>query len=72
VLGFLAGLIATVSSEALLLSMQKFIFHNSIQPHFIYWVIAPLGSAIFISALGVLCCRPVVTTPPMVVLREAA
>ena len=72
VLGFLAGLIATVSSEALLLSMQKFIFHNPIQPHFIFWLIAPFGSAIFIGALGVLCCRPVVSTPPMVVLREAA
>jgi putative ABC transport system permease protein len=72
VLGFLAGLIATVSSEALLLSMQKFIFHNPIQPHFIFWLIAPVGSAIFIGALGVLCCRPVVSTPPMVVLREAA
>ncbi len=72
VLGFIAGLIATVSSEALLLSMQKFVFHNPIQPHFIYWLIAPLGSALFIGILGVICCRPVVTTPPMIVLREAS
>jgi putative ABC transport system permease protein len=71
VLGLLAGIIATISSEALLVSMQKFIFKNPIHPHFIYWLIAPLGSAVFISALGVVCCRPVVTTPPIVVLREA-
>lgn len=71
VLGLLAGIIATISAETLLFAMQKFIFKNPIQPHFIYWLIAPVGSALFISILGVLCCRPVVTTPPMVVLREA-
>ena len=72
VLGGIAGIIATISSETLLFSMQKFIFHNPVQPHYIYWLIAPLGSALFISSLGVLCCRPVVVTPPMVVLRESA
>ncbi|GGY73209.1 hypothetical protein GCM10011613_17850 [Cellvibrio zantedeschiae] len=72
VLGLLSGLIAVVGAESLLLSMQKFIFKNPMQPHFIYWLIVPFGSAVFISVLGVLCCRPVVTTPPMVVLREAS
>ncbi|MET0357136.1 MAG: FtsX-like permease family protein, partial [Cellvibrio sp.] len=72
VLGLLAGLIAVISSESLLISMQKFVFNNPIQPHFIYWVIAPLASAAFIGLLGVICCRPVVVTPPMIVLREAA
>jgi putative ABC transport system permease protein len=72
VLGLLAGVIATISAESLLFAMQTFIFKNPIQPHFIYWLIAPVGSALFISALGVLCCRPVMTTPPMVVLREAS
>lgn len=72
VLGLLAGVIATISAESLLFAMQKFIFKNPVQPHFIYWLIAPVGSALFIGALGVLCCRPVVTTPPMVVLREAS
>jgi len=72
VLGLLAGVIATLGAESLLFAMQLFIFKNPIQPHFIYWLIVPLGSALFIGALGVMCCRPVVTTPPMVVLREAA
>lgn len=72
VLGLLAGVIATISAESLLFALQKFIFKNSIQPHFVYWLIAPVGSALFIGVLGVLCCRPVVTTPPMVVLREAS
>ncbi len=72
VLGLLAGVIATIGAETLLFAMQKFVFKNPIQPHFIYWLLVPFGSAVFISTLGVLCCRPVVTTPPMVVLREAA
>lgn len=72
VLGLLAGVIAVIGAESLLFFMQKFVFKNPIQPHFIYWLIVPLGSAAFISLLGVVCCRPVVTTPPMVVLREAS
>ncbi|RYY74812.1 MAG: FtsX-like permease family protein [Gammaproteobacteria bacterium] len=71
VLGILAGLIAIFGAEALLFSMQKFVFNNPIKAHLIYWFIAPVGSAIFIGALGVICCRPVVSTPPMVVLRDA-
>lgn len=72
VLGLLAGVIATISAESLLFAMQKFIFKNPIQPHYMYWLVAPLASALFIGTLGVICCRPVVTTPPMVVLREAS
>ena len=72
VLGLLAGFIAIVGAEALLFSLQKFVLHTAIQPHYIYWLVSPLVSAAFISALGLACCRQVVTTPPAVVLREAA
>lgn len=71
VLGISAGIIATLGAEALLFSLQKFIMHNPVHPHYSYWVLTPLISAIFISGLGVICCRPVVTTPPAVVLRDA-
>lgn len=72
VVGLLSGLIAIIGAEVLLLSLQKFIFHSSLQPHYRYWFLSPIGSAFFIGTLGVVCCRSVVTTPPMVVLREAA
>jgi putative ABC transport system permease protein len=72
ILGFLAGLIAIVGTELLLISLQKFVLETAIQPHYIFWLISPLSGAVFVSALGYICCRHVVTTPPAVVLREAA
>jgi putative ABC transport system permease protein len=72
ILGFLAGLIAIVGTEILLISLQKFVLETAIQPHYIFWLISPLSGAAFVSALGYICCRHVVTTPPAVVLREAA
>jgi putative ABC transport system permease protein len=71
ILGMLAGVIAIVGAEALLFSLQKFVLQTPIQPHYVFWVLSPVLSSAFISLLGVLCCRRVVTTPPAVVLREA-
>lgn len=71
ILGVLAGTIAILGAEMLLLSLQKFVLHTPIQPHYLYWLVSPLGSAVLISLLGFICCRRVVTTPPAVVLREA-
>jgi putative ABC transport system permease protein len=72
ILGLLAGTIAILGAEVLLLSLQKFVLRTPIQPHYLYWLVAPIGSATLISLLGFICCRRVVTTPPAVVLREAA
>nr|ACY24790.1 ABC efflux transporter permease [uncultured organism] len=72
ILGFLAGLIAIIGTEILLISLQKFVLQTPIQPHYIYWLLSPLSGALFVSALGYICCRHTVTTPPAVVLREAA
>lgn len=72
ILGFLAGLIAIIGAEILLISLQTFVLKTPIQPHYIFWLISPLSGAIFVSALGYICCRHTVTTPPAVVLREAA
>lgn len=68
IVGLLAGLIAILGAEVLLMSMQKF----PLQPHYAYWVLSPFMSVAFISVLGAYCCRPVLSTPPAVVLREAA
>jgi putative ABC transport system permease protein len=71
ILGFLAGLIAIVGTEILLFSLQRFVLDTAIQPHYLYWILSPLSGAFFVSALGYICCRHIVTTPPAVVLREA-
>lgn len=72
VVGFIAGVIAIFGAEMLLLSLQKFVLQTRIQPHYLYWLISPIGSALFISGLGLICCRHIVTTPPAIVLRESA
>ncbi len=72
IFGFLSGLIAVIGAEFLVFSLQLFVFKNPIQPHYIYWLFSPLIGCIFVASLGVFSCRQVVTTPPAVVLREAA
>ena len=71
-LGFLSGLIAIVGAEAFLLALQQFVFNSELQPHFAYWIAAPLLGGLLIATLGIVCCRSLVVTPPAVVLREAA
>jgi len=72
VLGLLSGIIAILGAEFLLFSLQKFVLHTPIHPHFFYWFVSPVASALLISALGLFSCRHVVSTPPAIVLREAA
>ncbi len=71
ILGALAGAIAILGSESLLFGLQAFVLKTPIQPHYIYWLISPLGAGILVSSLGYLACRPVIQTPPAIVLREA-
>lgn len=71
ILGALAGLIAIIGTEILLVSLQKFVLQTTIQPHYLFWFLSPFSGALFVSALGYIGCRHVVTTPPAVVLREA-
>lgn len=72
IMGLLAGIVAILGAEFLLLSLQKYIFKIPLQPHFIYWLLSPIIGCAFVAALGLLGCRPVLTTPPAIVLREAA
>jgi len=72
VLGLLAGTIAVAGAEFLLLSLQRWVLQTPIQPHYLFWLLGPMLGAVFVGGLGVLSCRSVVTTPPAVVLREAA
>ncbi len=71
VLGLLAGTIAVMGAEILLLSLQRWVLETPIQPHYLFWILGPLLGALFVGTLGAVSCRSVVTTPPAVVLREA-
>ncbi|MDO3383940.1 ABC transporter permease [Gilvimarinus algae] len=70
-LGGCAGVIAVMASEALLLGLQVFVFEVPVQPHYLYWLLTPAVSAVFVGVLGAISCRHAVTTPPAIVLREA-
>lgn len=71
ILGLLAGTIAVIGAEILLISLQRWVLETPIQPHYLFWVLGPLLGAVFVGGLGALSCRSVVNTPPAVVLREA-
>lgn len=71
ILGFLAGAIAVVGAEILLLSLQHWVLKTPIQPHYWYWILGPLSGALFVGGLGAVSCRSVVNTPPAIVLRDA-
>lgn len=71
-MGLLAGIVAIMGAEILVLSLQKYIFKIPLQPHFMYWFLSPIIGCTFVAVLGLIGCRPVLTTPPAIVLREAA
>ncbi len=71
VLGFLAGLIAIIGTEILLIGLQVWVFNLPIQPHYFYWFLSPLSGLCLLSLMGYFSCKQVVTTPPSVILREA-
>ncbi len=70
-LGIIAGLIAATGSEVLLLCLQHFVLETPLQPHWAYWLVTPLISALALSALGVALLRRTLDTPPAVILRQA-
>ncbi|WP_111640612.1 ABC transporter permease [Marinimicrobium alkaliphilum] len=72
ILGVLAGVIAIVGAEVLLMGLQLFVLEIPVRPHYWLWIAGPLAGAALVSGLGVAGCRSVVTTPPGKVLRELA
>jgi len=71
ILGFLAGLIAIIGAEVLLLGLQVWVLDTPIQPHYGYWLISPVSGSLLLILMGYFSCRRVVTTPPSIILREA-
>lgn len=71
-LGFLAGVMAVVGAETLVMSMQKWMLDMPVSLHWELWLMGILGSTLVIGGFGVLACRRVITTPPGLILREIA
>ncbi len=69
-LGGLAGVMAVVGAEVLLLSIQHWVLDMPLQVHFSLWIFGTLGAMLLIGTLGVWACRRVITTPPGLILRE--
>lgn len=71
-IGFLAGFIAILGAELLLLSLQHYVLAIPVSPHYLYWLLSPMAGAALVGSLGAWSCRRVVKTPPAIVLREAS
>lgn len=69
-LGFVAGLIAGVSAEALVAVLQNQLFQLPLQFHWPLWVLTPFTGMIIIGSCGWWFNRTVVTSPPLRTLRQ--
>jgi len=71
-LGLFAGALAALGAEAVAWFVQTRLMELAFRPHPLVWLLGPAAGAVVASLLGVLTCRRVVDTPPVVVLREIA
>jgi putative ABC transport system permease protein len=69
-LGFFAGLLATVAAEIAVFVLQTWALDMSYTTHPEIWLLGPACAVLLIGALGVWNCRRVVSSPPLLVLRE--
>ena len=70
VLGFVAGLIATIGAELSVAVLQIQVFELDGQLHPWIWVVGPLSGLLSVSLVGMLGTRHLVASPPVMVLRE--
>jgi putative ABC transport system permease protein len=69
-LGLLAGVLATVGAELAAAFVQTRLMDLGARMHPLVWLCGPLAGAAGAALLGLLMCRRVVDTPPVIVLRE--
>ena len=70
VLGLFAGLLATVAAEVSVLILQTRMLDMDYRAHPVLWSLGPLLAIVLIGALGAWNTRKVVSSPPLLVLRE--
>jgi putative ABC transport system permease protein len=70
-LGLVSGLLAAAGAELAAWYVQTRLMELPFKLHPLVWLAGPLGGALLAALLGFLNCRAVVTTPPLIVLREA-
>ncbi|AZP12985.1 ABC transporter permease [Undibacterium parvum] len=68
-LGLLAGVVAILGAEFILFGLQVLVLKTPLQPHYTYWLAAPLLSAALLGLFGATACRSVLTSAPGLVLR---
>jgi putative ABC transport system permease protein len=69
-LGLFAGLLATVAAELSVFILQTFVMDMAYTPQPWIWPLGIFAGALIIGGLGVFSCRRVVSTPPVLVLRQ--
>jgi len=69
-LGLCAGLLATIAAELSVYILQTRVMDMHYAPTPWIWPLGLLSGALLIGGLGVFCCRKVVSTSPLSVLRE--
>jgi putative ABC transport system permease protein len=69
-LGLFAGVLATVAAELSVWMLQVMVLDMPYRAHPLLWLLGPTIGVVLIGALGVWSCRRVVSTPPLLVLRQ--
>ncbi len=70
VLGFIAGLLATLGASLALYFIQTRFMQLSYAPNYTLWVVGPMLGTLLIGSVGWLSTKSVITTPPMKILRS--
>jgi putative ABC transport system permease protein len=72
VLGFFAGLLATIGAEITVYALETQIFELEYSVNPVLWLLGPVVGMVLIGTVGTLATLRVVRTPPTIVLRELA
>ncbi|MEQ1439174.1 FtsX-like permease family protein [Fontimonas sp. SYSU GA230001] len=72
VLGALAGLVAAIAAQTLTWVLAEQLFRIPYGPRPLLWLVGTLAGAVLVAALGWLSLRPVLRTPPRLVLQASA
>lgn len=69
-LGALAGLLAIVAAELITWLLYRFALNLDWQPHYLLWLLVPVGGALLIGIAGALGTRAVVNQSPMQLINR--